>query len=99
MAFKSLAVPVLTTDTDIIECPATMDGAARLAVSNVSGGASSYTIKVRRQATGSSATLASAVPIAANALVQLPAISLEAGDKIIMTAPSNSIIVVGGAFT
>jgi hypothetical protein len=100
MAFKSLAVPVLTTDTEVIVCPATMEGAAVLAISNVTGGASTVTVNVYRQATATTVTLSAALAVAANTTIKYPApISLEAGDKIIMTAPSNSIIVAGGTFT
>jgi hypothetical protein len=100
MAFKSIPVPVLTTDTEIVVCPATQEGAAVLMISNVTGSASSYTVKQYKQSTATTLTIAATVPIAAYTTVKFPVpISLEAGDKILMAAPSNSIIVAGGTFT
>lgn len=100
MAFKSIPVPVLTTDTEIVVCPATQEGAAVLMISNVTGSASTYTVKQYKQSTAATLTIAATVAIAAYTTVKFPVpISLEAGDKIIMTAPSNAIIVAGGTFT
>lgn len=100
MAFQSLAVPVLDTDTDVIVCPATYEGAAVLAISNISGGASTYTLKVYRQASGLTQVLADTVAISAKTTIKFPApISLQAGDKIVMVAPAAATIVAGGTFT
>ncbi len=100
MAFKSFAVAVGNTNTDVIECPATQEGAAVLNISNVSGGASTYTLKLYKQALGTTVTIAAAVGIAANTSVKYPApVSMEAGDKLVMTAPAAATIVASGTFT
>jgi len=100
MALKSFAVPVLTTDTEVVECPATLEGAIVLNVSNVSGGASTFTVKLYKQALGDTITVASSVAIAANTPTKYEVpLALEAGDKIVMTAGANDAIVVSGIFT
>jgi hypothetical protein len=100
MAFKSFSVALATSDTDVIECPATQQGAAVLLVSNVSGGSVTYTLKIYRQATGQTVTVVSAKSLAANTAEKFPVpISLEAADKIIMLCSSANQIVVSGTFT
>ena len=100
MAFKSFSVALATSNTDVIECPATTQGAAVLMAGNVSGGALTYTLKIYRQATGQTVTVISAKSLAANTAEKVPApISLEAGDKVVMLCSSANNIVVTGTFT
>lgn len=100
MAFKSFAVAVETTDTEVIECPATQEGAAVLNISNVSGGAATYTLKFYRQSAGASVVIANAVSIAANTTTKYPApLSMQSGDKLIVAASASSAIVASGTFT
>jgi hypothetical protein len=94
MAFKSGAVAIGTTDTDVITCPATLNGAVVLLVSNVSGGAATYTVKHYKQSTGLTTAISGAVSIAANTPAKFPIpISMEAGDKIVMLASAGGAIV------
>lgn len=100
MAFKSFSVPLATSNTDVIECPATQQGAAVIAICNITAGALTYALKLYRQSTGQTVTLATGVSVPANTVVKFPApISLEAGDKIIMTSSSASNLLATGTFT
>jgi hypothetical protein len=100
MAFKSFSVALATSNTDVVECPATQQGAAVIGISNITAGALTYALKLYRQATGQTVTLATGVSVPANTAVKFPApISLEAGDKIIMTSSSANNLLATGAFT
>jgi hypothetical protein len=100
MAFKSLSVALGTSNTDVVECPSGSQGAAVLSINNITAGALTYALKLYRQATGQTVTVASGVSVAANTSAKYVApISLEAGDKIIMTSSSANNLLVTGTFT
>lgn len=100
MAFKSFPVALAATDTDVFECPAATEAAAVLLVSNVSGSARTYTLKFYKASTAATKTVLSGVSLAANTAAKVPApLSLEAGDKIIMSCSNANDIVVGGTIT
>lgn len=95
MSFRSGPVVLGTTDTDIFECPATLDGAAVLGIANVDSVTRTYTIKFYKAATATTRTIASGVEIAANTARKFPApFALQEGDKIIGSASAGSAIVV-----
>jgi hypothetical protein len=100
MAFKSFPVAIGSTDTDVFECPAATEAAVVLLVSNVSSSARTYTLKFYKASLDVTRTLLSSVSVAANTAAKVPApISMEAGDKIIMSCSNANDIVVGGTIT
>lgn len=100
MAFKSFRVAIANTDTDVIECPATQEGAAVLQIGNRSSGAVTCDIKLYKQALGTALALVEGFSIAANDLEKIPApLSLEAGDKIVMVASAADALTASGTFT
>ncbi len=100
MAFRSLAVPVLTTDTTVFECPATLEGALVLAINNVAADDRTFSLRLYKQSEDETTTFAADVVIAANALSKfVTPLSLQAGDQIIATASNNDSIVVTGTIT
>lgn len=100
MAFKSFRVAIADTDTDVIECPATQEGAVVLQIGNRSGSAVTCDIKLYKQALGTALALVEGFSIAANDLEKIPApLSLEAGDKIVMVASAADALTASGTFT
>jgi len=100
MAFKSFPVAIGSTDTDVFECPAATEAAVVLLVSNVSSSARTYTLKFYKASLDVTRTLLSSVSVAANTAAKVPApISMEAGDKIIMSCSNANDIVAGGTIT
>lgn len=100
MAFKSFRVSVGDSDTDIIECPATQDGAVVLQIGNRANSAVTCDIKLYKQALGTALELIEDLSISANTIEKIPApISLEAGDKIVMSASSAGDLTASGTFT
>lgn len=89
-----------TSDTDVVVCPATLEGAAVLMVGNRTGSAVTCAMKIYKQSLGTTVSFLAALSIAANSKVKMTdaAISLEAGDKIIMSAASANALTVTGAF-
>jgi len=100
MAFISFPVAIGSTDTDVFECPAATEAAVVLLVSNVSSSARTYTLKFYKASLDVTRTLLSSVSVAANTAAKVPApISMEAGDKIIMSCSNANDIVAGGTIT
>lgn len=94
MAFKSGAVAIGTTNTDVFTCPATLDGAVVLGITNVSSGSATYTLKHYKQATGATIDIATGFALASKTAYKWPfPISMEAGDIIQMSASAGSAIV------
>jgi hypothetical protein len=96
MGFKSAVVSVGTTDTDIFEMGAGLEGAVVLGVGNTMAGAITYTIKFYKQSLGTTTTIVSSKSHAANDFQKVPVpIAMEAGDKIIMSAASAGLRAFG----
>lgn len=94
--YDSGPVEVGTSDTDIYEMSATLEGVVGLAVGNVNGSARTVTLKYYNQQLDTTTTIVSGKSIAANDFVRWPgSFSMKAGDKIIMSAnAADSIRVV-----
>lgn len=100
MAFKSFPVAIGTTDTDVFECPAATEAAVVLLVSNVSSSARTYTLKFYKASLAATRTIIAGKSLAANTFEKIAApLSMEAGDKIIMSSSSANDIVAGGTIT
>lgn len=92
MSFKNEVVSIGTTDTDIHEMGAGLEGAVVLGVGNATAGAITTTIKFYKQSLGTTTTLVSGKSIAANDFVKIAVpIAMEAGDKIIMSGVSAGL--------
>lgn len=100
MAFESFRVSVGNTETDIIECPATQEGAAVLQIGNRTGSGVSCDILLYKQSLDASLALVEGFEIDANEIEKIPApISLKAGDKIVMIAAEDGALTASGTFT
>jgi hypothetical protein len=100
MAFKSSPVAIATTDTDVYEMGATLEGAVVLGIGNANGSARTVTVKFYKHALASTVTLVSGYSIAANTFTKFPIpISMQAGDKIIMAASNADSIVASPTVT
>jgi hypothetical protein len=93
MGFKSGPVEIGTSDTDVFEMGVGLQGACVLGIGNVNGSARTITVKFYRQQTALTTTLTTGYSIAANTFVKFPIpLSMQAGDKIIMSASNASSI-------
>lgn len=100
MAFKSFPKVIGSTDTEVFECPAATEAAVVLLVSNVSSSARTYTVKHYKASLDATLTVISTKSLAANTFEKVAApISMEAGDKLIMSCSNANDIVVGGTIT
>jgi hypothetical protein len=96
MGFKSAVVSVGTSDTDVFEMGAGLEGAVVLGVGNTTAGAVTYTLKFYKQSLGTTTTLASGKSHPANDWQKTPVpFAMEAGDKIIMSAASAGLRAFG----
>lgn len=94
MSFKTRPVVIGTTDTLIYECPATLEAAGKLAISNVTGSAATYTAKFYDASAVATITIADAVSVAANTVVPFPLPpSWEQGDILYMSASDANTLV------
>src|SRR5690554_4880932 len=100
MAFKSKPIIVGTTDTEVYVCPVGTEAAVVLGISNVTGGAVTYTLKFYSATLDETITLASAVSVAANTSVKYPIpLACEGGDEIHIVASAADSIVAFATVT
>ena len=100
MAFKSKPIIVGTTDTEVYVCPVGTEAAVVLGISNVTGGAVTYTLKFYSATLDETITLASAVSVAANSSGKYPIpLACEGGDEIHILASATDSIVAFATVT
>lgn len=100
MSFFSAAVELGTSDTDVFEMGAGLNGAGVLMLSNRNGSSRTVSIKFYKQSIATTITLQSAFPIAANTMTKIAVpLSLEPGDKIIMSCSNASSVSVQATIT
>lgn len=100
MAFKSRPIVIGTSDTLIYECPASLEAAGKISVSNVSGTAATLTVKFYDASTAQTVTVIAGQSIAANSSFALPSPpSWEQGDAIYMQASAGSALVALATIT
>ncbi len=92
MSYKSKAVAILATDTDVYTVPATLEGACVLGIGNTTGGALTVTMKFYKSSLGTTTTIFSGKSIPAGELrkMEIPFL-MEAGDKIQLAGSSTGL--------
>jgi hypothetical protein len=99
MGFKSVAVAIGTSDTEIFTCPTTQEGSLHgLVIGNVTTGASDVTLRLYKQATGVTTVLVVKSIPAKDAWAFPKPINMVAGDKVSASAGASATLVATGGF-
>ena len=100
MALKGQAVQILTTDTTLYTCPATTEASVHgLVVSNTTAGALSVTLKLYKQALGTTLTISPAKSIAvSDTYTWSKPINLNAGDYLVAQASAVGLVALYSAY-
>jgi hypothetical protein len=100
MALKGQAVQILATDTTLYTCPATVESSVHgLVVSNTTAGALSVTLKLYKQALGTTLTISPTKSIAASdTYTWSKPINLNAGDYLVAVGSSTGLVALYSAY-
>lgn len=100
MALKGQAVQIGTTDTTLYTCPATVEASVHgLVVSNTTAGALSVTLKLYKQALGTTLTVSPTKVIAASdTYTWSKPINLNAGDYLVAQASATGLVALYSAY-
>lgn len=100
MALKGQAVQIATTDTTLYTCPATLESSVHgLVISNTTAGALSVTLKLYKQALGTTLTISPAKSIAvSDTYTWSKPINLNAGDYLVAQASATGLVALYSAY-